>query len=185
MRREGEGWSFDTPVARGGATAPLSPAGGRQAPLPRPWAGARAGPSGRPRRGRQAPVARWGGDRAFFSSRDLIANLKKKLHLRPVALWGATGGYFWNISKRTYIFEILIFKKYKKEKTADFWFWFWFWFCHKGENGQMGVKPVFFFVEDYYNWSTVLTFEPFLLRNAIHAQSSHTTVLPLTLGTSN
>ena len=29
---------------------------------------------------------------------------------------GATGGYFWNISKRTYIFEILIFKKYKNEK---------------------------------------------------------------------
>ena len=55
----------------------------------------------------------------FFFPRDLIANLKKKLHLRPVALWGATGGYFSNISKRTYIFKILIFKKYRKEKTAN------------------------------------------------------------------
>ena len=33
----------------------------------------------RPRGGRQAPVARWEGDRAFFS-RDLIANLKKKIY---------------------------------------------------------------------------------------------------------
>ena len=31
---------------------------------------------------------------------------------------GATGGYFLNFSKRTYIFEILIFFKYKKEKRA-------------------------------------------------------------------
>ena len=43
---------------------------------------------------------------------------EKKLHLGPVALWGATGEYFWNISKRTYIFEIFIFLKYKKEKSA-------------------------------------------------------------------
>ena len=30
----------------------------------------------------------------------------------------ATGVYFRNFSKRTYIFEILIFFKYKKEKSA-------------------------------------------------------------------
>ena len=34
------------------------------------------------------------GRQVFFISRDLIVNLKKKIHLRPVALWGATGGYF-------------------------------------------------------------------------------------------
>ena len=45
------------------------------------WTFYRGGYPGRPR---------GGGDRAFFF-RDLIANLKKKLHLRPVALWGATG----------------------------------------------------------------------------------------------
>ena len=54
----------------------------------------------------------------YFISRDLIANLKKKIHLRSVALWGGDRGYFWNISKWIYIFKILIFKKYKKEKTA-------------------------------------------------------------------
>ena len=44
---------------------------------------------------------------------------EKKLHFGPVALWGATGGYFWNIAKRTSIFEIFIFfLKYKKEKSA-------------------------------------------------------------------
>ena len=31
---------------------------------------------------------------------------------------GGDRGYFWNISKQTYIFEILIFFKYKKEKSA-------------------------------------------------------------------
>ena len=46
-------------------------------------------------RGRD-PVARWGGDRppCIFFPRDLIANLKKKIHLGPVALWGATEGIF-------------------------------------------------------------------------------------------
>jgi len=47
------------------------------------------GPS-RPPNGRQAPVARWGegatGPLHFFLPRDLLANLKKKLHLGPVAL---------------------------------------------------------------------------------------------------
>ena len=49
---------------------PLSPHG---------WA---TGPC-RPRGGRQAPVARWGGDRPplFFFSRDFLANLKKKNYI--------------------------------------------------------------------------------------------------------
>ena len=49
--------------------------GGRQAPLPRPW----AGPSGRPRGGRQAPLSPVGGATGppFFYSRDFVANLKK------------------------------------------------------------------------------------------------------------
>ena len=85
-----------TPVARGG---------GGQAPLPHPW----AGPSGRPR----------GDDRPLFFQGPRCKFEEKKLHLVPVALWGATGGIFEIFSKRTYIFEIFIFKKYKKEKTAE------------------------------------------------------------------
>ena len=94
MRRERVGWSLYMGIPRspeGGDRPPLSPAGGATGPPAAPvgWAhwspeGGAAGP----------PVVRWGGDRPFFS-RDLIANLNKKnLHLRPVALWGATGGIF-------------------------------------------------------------------------------------------
>ena len=97
------------PVARGGATGPpCRPQEGRPAPLAGPLAC-------RPPHGRQAPSF-------FFFSRDFVANLKKKkLHLSPVAPHRATGVYFWNFPKRTYIFEILIFFKYKKEKTAQIW----------------------------------------------------------------
>ena len=98
MRREGDG----QPFYRGGY--PGRPRGGGQAPLPRPW----AGPSGRPLGGRQTPL--------FFYSRDFVANLKKKLHLNPVAPHRATGVYFLNFPKRTYIFEILIFLNIKKKK---------------------------------------------------------------------
>ena len=64
----------------------------------------------RPLGGRQAP---------FFSLQGPLCEFEeKKLHFGPVALWGATGGYFWNIAKRTSIFEIFIFFKYKKEKSA-------------------------------------------------------------------
>ena len=74
----------------------------------------------RPPLGRQGPVARWGGDRAFFSQGPHCEFEEKKLHLSPVALWeGDRGVFLKNISKRTYIFEIFIFKKYKKEKTAS------------------------------------------------------------------
>ena len=51
----------------------------------------------RPWGGRQAPVVRGGGATGsleFFLPRDLVANLKKKLHLGPVALWGGDRGYF-------------------------------------------------------------------------------------------
>ena len=72
-----------TPVARGG---------GATGPLPRLW----AGPSGgRPWAGRQAPVARPTGDRAFFFSRDFVANLKKKNYTLGLSPYGrATGIYF-------------------------------------------------------------------------------------------
>ena len=53
---------------------PLSPLG---------WAKWATGPC-RPLGGRQAP----------FFARDLVANLKKKIHLGPVALWEATGWIF-------------------------------------------------------------------------------------------
>ena len=69
--------------------------------------------------GRQAPVARWGGDRPpafFFLSRDFVANLKKKLHIGPVALWEGDRGIFLKYLKRTYIFEILFFFNIKKKK---------------------------------------------------------------------
>ena len=65
----------------------------------------------------QAPVARGVGDRPlslvggrqglFF--RDLIANFKKKkLHLRPVALWGRPGGIF-EIFQNGHIFLKFLF----------------------------------------------------------------------------
>jgi len=107
-------WEAD-PVARGGATGPpCRPQEGRPAPLAGPLAC-------RPWGGRQGPVAPPTGDRppSFFFSRDFVANLKeKKLHLSPVAPHRATEVYFWNFPKQTYIFEILIFFKYKKEITA-------------------------------------------------------------------
>src|SRR6185503_11600076 len=94
MRREGEGWRFyrgDTPVARGGATGPpcRPRGGGRQAPLPRPW----AGPSGgRPWAGRQAPVARWGGDRAFFFQGPHYEFEQKKFTLKACRPMGGDRG---------------------------------------------------------------------------------------------
>ena len=47
----------------------------------------------RPALGRQGPVASWGDDRAFFS-RDLIANLKKKITLKACRPMGGDRGYF-------------------------------------------------------------------------------------------
>ena len=48
----------------------------------------------RPWAGRQAPVARWGGDRAFFFQGPHCEFEEKKLHLRLVALWGGDRGVF-------------------------------------------------------------------------------------------
>ena len=62
---------------------------------------------GRPRGGATDPL---------FFPRDLVANLKKKLHLGPVALWGATGGIF-EIFQNGHIFlKFLFFKNIKKKK---------------------------------------------------------------------
>ena len=47
-----------------------------------------------PPNGRQAPVARWGGDRPFFCQGPRCEFEEEKLQLGPVALWGATGGIF-------------------------------------------------------------------------------------------
>ena len=41
-----------------------------------------------------SPVGGATGPLAFFLPRDLVANMKKKLHLVSVALWGGDGGYF-------------------------------------------------------------------------------------------
>ena len=54
------------------------------------------------------PLSPVGGATGPFFFRDLIANLKKKLHLRPVALWGATGGIF-EIFQNGHIFLKFLF----------------------------------------------------------------------------
>ena len=85
---------------------------------PEGWA---TGPC-RPLGGRQVP---------FFFSRDFVANLKKKNYTLGMSPYGrATGVYFWNFSKRTYIFEILFFLNIKKKKLQcfssyidDAWWW--------------------------------------------------------------
>ena len=52
-------------------------------------------------------------------SRDLVANLKKKNYTLGLSPYGGRpGGIFEILQKRTYIFEIFIFFKYKKEKSA-------------------------------------------------------------------
>ena len=94
-----------TPVARRGGDRPPCRARGLGPAVAR---GEGDRPPCRPLGGRQAPL--------FFYSRDFVANLKKKLHLNPVAPHRATGVYFWNFPKRTYIFEILIFLNIKKKK---------------------------------------------------------------------
>ena len=73
----------------------------------------------RPWGGRQGPVARWGGDRPplFFFSRDSLQIWRKKITFEPCRPHRATGVYFWNFPKPTYIFEILFFFKYKKRKN--------------------------------------------------------------------
>ena len=98
MRREGEGWGFykggDPGRPRGGGrqAPPVARRGGATGP-PAATVGRPSG--GRPWAGRQAPVAPPTGDRAcFFFSRDFVANLKKKLHIGPVALWEGDRGIF-------------------------------------------------------------------------------------------
>jgi len=50
-------------------------------------------PNGRQGRGRQGPVARWGAAGPFFS-RDLVANLKKKITLKTYRPMGGRPGVF-------------------------------------------------------------------------------------------
>ena len=65
----------------------------------------------RPLGGRHAPLL------FFFGHGPRCKFEEKKLHLGHVAPHRATGGYFWKFSKRTYIFEILIFFNIKKKKV--------------------------------------------------------------------
>ena len=61
---------------------PVAPPTGDRTLSPQGWATGPCRPLG-------------GGDRALFFARDLVANLKKKkLRLRPVALWGGDRGVF-------------------------------------------------------------------------------------------
>ena len=72
----------------------------------------------RPRGGRQAPVARWGATGPFFSQGPHCEFEEKKLHLRLVALWGATGGIF-EIFQNGHIFLKFLFLKNIKKKKAQ------------------------------------------------------------------
>ena len=63
-----------------------------------------------------SPVAGATGPLCFQGS---CCKFEEKNYTKGLSPYGrATGGYFWNNSKRTYFFEIFIFFKYKKEKTA-------------------------------------------------------------------
>ena len=65
----------------------------------------------------RTPVAPGVGDRPlFFWQGPRCKFEEKKLHLSHVAPHRATGVYFWNFPKRTYIFKILIFLNIKKKK---------------------------------------------------------------------
>ena len=111
MRREGEGWSFyrgDTPVARGG---------GRQAP---PAARGLGPAAGRPWAGRQAPVARWGGDRAFFFPGTSLRIWRKKITLKACRPMGRRPGDIFEIFQNGHIFlKFLFFKNIKKKKRRQ------------------------------------------------------------------
>ena len=108
MRREW-GWI----LYKGGL--PRSPEGGRQAPLPRPW----AGPSSRLRGGDRPPCRLLGGDMPFFS-RDLIANLKKKITLRACRPMGGRPGGIFEIFQNGHIFlKFLFFLNIKKKKPRQ------------------------------------------------------------------
>ena len=98
-------------MAANGGQGPLSPPPTGNRPLsPLGWATGSCRPLG----GDRPPL--------FFSPGTLLQIWRrKKLHLSPVAPHRATGVYFWNFAKWTYIFEILIFFKYKKEINACFW----------------------------------------------------------------
>ena len=96
---------------------PVTRGGGATGPPCRPW----VGPSSRPRGGGCRP---WGGDRPPLPPRapgqGPLCKFEEKNYIKVLSPPPATGVYFRNFSKRTYIFEILIFFKYKKEKIANF-----------------------------------------------------------------
>ena len=72
--------------------------------------------------GGRDPVARWGGDMPpfiFFRPWTSLQIWRKKITTKACRPMGGDRGYFWNFSKQTHIFEILIFFKYKIEKRAD------------------------------------------------------------------
>ena len=63
------------------------------------------------------PVTRCGGDRPFFS-RDLVANLKKKITLRACGPMGGRPGGIFEIFQNRHIFLIFLFFKNIKKKKA-------------------------------------------------------------------
>ena len=87
LPRSPTGGATGPPVARGGDRPPAAPVGWAQ----RSPEGRATGPPCRPLGGDRPPL--------FFYSRDFVANLKKKLHLNPVALWEDDRGIFLKFSK--------------------------------------------------------------------------------------
>ena len=71
--------------------------------------------------GRQAPVARWGGDRPpfiFFLARDLVTNLKKKITFRAYRPPIGRPGYIFEIFRNGHIFLKFWFCLNIKKKKA-------------------------------------------------------------------
>ena len=70
-----------------------------------------------PPNGRQAPVARWVGDRSLFFARDLVANLKKKNTFRSCRPMGGRPRDIFEIVQNGHIFlKFLFLKNIKKKK---------------------------------------------------------------------
>ena len=65
------------------------------------------------------PVAPPTGDRLFFFSRDLFANLKKKNYTLGLSPMGATGGIFEILQNGHIFLKFLFFLNIKKKKAPN------------------------------------------------------------------
>ena len=73
-----------------------------------------------PEGGRQAPLSPVGGRQAPFFSRDLVANLNKKITLKAYRPMGGDRGGIFEIFQNDHIFlKFLFFKNIKKKKARE------------------------------------------------------------------